>query len=369
LTVVAKTVAPLAFKSVVTGGASTCALTTAGAAYCWGHNLDGQVGNGTTSPRIVTPTAVSGGLTFASLTLPDAGRYACGLNAEGAAYCWGGNIGGQLGNGAIDTLLLTPTAVVGGHKFVSLTAGGAHTCGLAADSVAYCWGDNQFGAFGDGTVKPSPVPVVVAPGLHFKMLGAGGSYSCGLTSAGATYCWGYGTVGQLGNGGTQTSQVPVAVAGDVKFSSITVGALDACGLTSTGEAYCWGNNSYGEVGDGTTVRRAAPTAVGAGLRFTSMRMGFEHACGVVASGTAYCWGFNVAGEIGDGTMTHRSTPTQVVGGLTFENTSISDFHACGVTQIVGGSNDIYCWGQNTSGQLGDGTTTASATPVKVHFPR
>lgn len=113
----------------------------------------------------------------------------------------GGNVAGQLGDGTIDNSRLTPTAVVGGLEFLSLTAGGTHTCGLTADAIAYCWGDNFFGEFGDGTVTASASPVLAAPGVRFKMLVAAGAYTCGLTLAGAAYCWGQDNVGQLGNGG------------------------------------------------------------------------------------------------------------------------------------------------------------------------
>ena len=367
LSVAAPPAATVAFKSVVTGSTASCALTTTGRAYCWGSNIAGQLGNGTTSAASATPTAVTGGLTFESLSLPDAGRYACGLREDGAAYCWGFSAVGQIGDGTIDTQRLTPTAVAGGLKFVSLSAGGTHTCGLTTDSVAYCWGDNSSGEFGDGTVKGGGSPVLAAPGFRFKALVAAGGYTCGLTPAGAAYCWGSGTLGQLGNGGNASTLTPLAVSGGVTFVSITAGGLDACGMTATGEAYCWGYNSFGDVGDGTTESRLAPTRVAGGLRFANLRMGFEHACGVVAGGAAYCWGFNDRGALGDGTSTHRSMPMSVLGGLAFQSVSIADFHACGVTEIVGGTNDVYCWGDNTAGQLGDGTTTASSVPRKVRW--
>lgn len=357
------------FKSVVTGGTASCALTSTGRAYCWGSNSGGQLGNGSTSSVSSTPTAVAGDLTFESLTLATRARYGCGLRPDGAAYCWGFNSSGQLGDGTANTPHLTPAPVLGGLTFVSLSAGGLHTCGLTVDSLAYCWGDNSFGQFGDGTITGSPSPVSAAPGMRFKALVADDGYTCGLTSAGAAYCWGLGSVGNLGNGGTQSSLTPLAVAGGLTFASITAGGFDACGLTAIGEAHCWGFNSFGAVGDGSTTPRAVPTPVTGGRQFTSVRMGFEHACGVAVGGTAYCWGSNDQAALGDGTTTHRSVPTPVLGGLRFHIVSIADYHACGVTEIVDGTNDIYCWGDNAAGQLGDGTTTASSVPRKVRWPQ
>ncbi|MEP6733014.1 MAG: hypothetical protein ABJE10_20395 [bacterium] len=357
----------LTFKFVAASSSSTCALTTAGKAYCWGGNLGGELGNGTISTASATPTAVSGGFTFQSLAVPD-GRYVCGLRDDGAAYCWGWNTSGQTGNGTIDTILTTPTAVVGGLHFVSLASGASHTCGLTVDGVVYCWGDNTSGVFGDGTVTSSLSPVIAASGMHFKTLTAGLSITCGTTSADAAYCWGQGTNSQLGNGSNQDALTPVAVSGGIAFKSLTLDALGACGVTNTGDAYCWGHNMYGDVGDGTTTPRLVPTAVAGGLRFADLRVGFEHTCGVDTVGAAYCWGYNIYGELGDGTLTHRSVPTPVLGGFKFQSVSIGFGHACGITEIVGGANDIYCWGLNTSGQLGDGTTTSGTAPRKVQFP-
>jgi alpha-tubulin suppressor-like RCC1 family protein len=356
------------FKSVVTGATASCALMSTGLAYCWGSNSGGQLGNGTTSSVSSTPTPVAGSLTFESLTLPARARYACGLRADGTAYCWGFNSGGQLGDGTLSTQHLIPTLVVGGLKFISLSAGGLHTCGLTTDSTAYCWGDNTFGQFGNGTVTGSASPVPAAPGLRFKALVADDGYTCGLTSAGAGYCWGIGSAGELGNGGNKSSPTPVAVSGDLTFASITAGGFDACGVTATGEAHCWGFNSFGAVGDGSTTPRTVPTPVIGGHQFASVHMGFEHACGVAVGGAVYCWGSNDQAALGDGTTTHRSAPTAVLGGLRFQSVSIADYHACAVTEIVNGTNDIYCWGFNSAGQLGDGSTTASSVPLKVRWP-
>ena len=367
LSVVATPAAAVAFKSVVTGTNVSCALTTTGQAYCWGSNNVGQLGNGTKSAMTPTPTAVAGASTFESLSLTATGQYVCGLRVDGTAYCWGSNALGQIGDGTVGTQRLTPTAVAGGLRFVSLSAGGIHTCGLTTDSLAYCWGDNTFGQFGDGTVKGSASPVPAAPGLRFTALVASDGYACGLTPTGVGYCWGLGSAGVLGNGGHTSTPIPVAVSGGLAFTSITAGGFDACGLTASGDAYCWGNNSFGDVGDGTAIPRTVPTAVAGGVRFTNLLMGREHACGVATSGTAYCWGENDFGSLGDGTTTHRFTPT-AVGGLKFRTVSIGDSHTCGVTEIVGGSNDIYCWGNNSAGQLGDGTTTPSSVPLKVRWP-
>jgi alpha-tubulin suppressor-like RCC1 family protein len=187
----------------------TCGLTSAGTAYCWGDNSYGQIGDGTTTQRL-TPVAVQGGLVFTALT--GGGQHTCGRTSAGAAYCWGYNATGALGDGTSGPNRLTPVAVQGGLVFTALTAGFIHTCGLTSAGAAYCWGDNSYGQLGDGTGTYRLTPVAVQGGLVFTALTGGVSHTCGLTSAGAAYCWGWNGPGQLGDGTWGTNRLtPVAV--------------------------------------------------------------------------------------------------------------------------------------------------------------
>jgi alpha-tubulin suppressor-like RCC1 family protein len=350
--------------SLTAGYPHTCGLTSGGTAYCWGYNASGQLGDGDTTSRL-TPTPVVGGLTFRSLT---AGYpYTCGLMSGGAAYCWGDNSRGQLGDGTT-TNRLTPTLVAGGLTFTSLAVGvgGAHTCALTSGGAAYCWGYNPDGRLGDGTTTSRLTPTPVAGGLTFTSLALGGAHTCALTSGGAAYCWGYNSFGQLGDGTTTSRLTPTPVAGGLTFVSIALGDWHSCGLTSGGAAYCWGDNSLGALGDGDTTSRSTPTLVAGGLTFTSLALGGLHTCGLTSGGAAYCWGYNGWGELGDGTSgTDRLTPTPVAGGLPFTSLAAGGFHTCGLTS--GGA--AYCWGGNASGQLGDGTSgTNRLTPTPVARP-
>lgn len=354
--------------SAVVVGAHTCALTTAGSAYCWGYNGEGQLGNGSTSVTNPMPVAVAGGLAFQSLSVSKVNGVSCGLATSGKAYCWGRNDEGELGDGTT-TDRATPTPVAGGLSFMSLAVGTGHVCGIATDGTAYCWGSTTLGAFGDGSVGRRLTPRPSAPGITFERIVAGHEFTCGLTPAGAAYCWGRGQSGQLGDGNHTTSTLPVAVSGGLTFRSLAAAGLTACGLTDGGQAYCWGYNFFGTVGDGTgatedgTTRRIAPVAVAGGLTFRSLGAGYETVCGVSDAGNGYCWGYSF-GAVGDGTPDHRSIPTAVAGGLTFKGVSAGTGYSCGVTT----GNAVYCWGDNSNGQLGDGTTTSTVAPVPVRWP-
>jgi alpha-tubulin suppressor-like RCC1 family protein len=257
------------------------------------------------------------GLKFTSI---DAGAaHTCALTGAGEAYCWGRNDRGQLGDGTI-VVRLAP-ALVSGCTFQQIAAGGfniGHTCGLTATGQTYCWGDNETGQLGVGSadVLPHPTPLAVSTGVTFASITAGlGRHSCGRTALGTAYCWGQNSFGALGNGTQKGSAIPVEVAGTRTFSQLIAGGFigHTCAFTGTGDAYCWGENETGQVGDGTTVDRLAPTAVVGGLIFTSIDAGFRHTCGRDNTGAVYCWGANGAGQLGNNTNSQSNVPSKVFG--------------------------------------------------------
>jgi alpha-tubulin suppressor-like RCC1 family protein len=350
--------------SVATGTYHSCALDASGAAWCWGFNQDGPIGDGTTTWRD-TPVQVTGGLTFTSLTA--GAMHTCGLTSAGSAYCWGN--GGQVGDGtAIDRT--APTAVAGGLTFIQLAASGFHTCGLTAASRAYCWGLNGEGQLGDATFAARLVPTPVANAVDgstvtFASLEAGAEHTCGLTSGGKAYCWGSGKRGQTGDGTIDgRSAAPKAVTGTLAFTELTARHNNTCGL-SGGALYCWGLNANGQLGDGTFTSHASPS-LAAGGPFAALAAGSTvpgnddlglHNCALTAAGAAYCWGLNARGQGGDGTTTDHNTPTAVTGPgggapLAFASLSTGLAHTCGSTT----GHAIYCWGADVSSEQGNQIT-------------
>jgi hypothetical protein len=311
---------------------------------------------------------VQGGVTFASIT---AGAYhTCGLTGAGAAYCWGQNTYGQLGDNTT-TDRHTPVAVGGGLSWSAVASSEAanHTCAVKASTqLIYCWGHRFNGRVGDisGYALQQTKPVAVGSGLAFVQVAAGQSHTCGLTGAGQAWCWGYNAYGQLGDNTTTDRSTPVAVQqGGVTFTSITAGQYHTCGLTSAGAAWCWGYNVYGQLGDNTTTQRLTPVAVQqGGVTFTSITADFYHTCGLTSAGAAYCWGYNVYGQLGDNSVTQRLAPVAVVGGLSWSAIVSSPvaYHTCGLA-----GTQAYCWGYDSYAQLGDWTSGDALLPVQTWY--
>lgn len=301
---------------VAAGGEHTCALTTAGAVKCWGHNLYGEVGDGSASDRPF-PTSVTG-LQSGVAAITMGFFHACALTTSGGVKCWGSNSNGAIGTGATANYYTTPQDVVGlSSGVVAIDAGDLHTCALLANGGVKCWGWNLWGQIGDGTSGPSAdrlTPVDVASVSNVEQLAVGLDHACVLMAGDAVRCWGYNAYGQIGDG-TQTDRPsPVDITLGGTPLGFAMGGGHSCAILPDG-VNCWGDNSYGEVGDGTSGNlRLTPTGVTglAGLP-AQLRGGAGHTCALVG-GDVYCWGRNVEGQLGDGTTTNRSTPVPVAGG-------------------------------------------------------
>jgi alpha-tubulin suppressor-like RCC1 family protein/uncharacterized protein YjdB len=242
--------------SSVTG---PCGRATSGAAWCWGDNSSGRLGNGTNTNSSV-PVPVSGGHNFAQVAA-GSNAHACGVDTSNAAWCWGADGSGQLGDGAT-TDSNVPVAVIGGHLFAQVSAGsGGQSCGVTTAHAAYCWGSNANGLLGNGGGLGSSTPVLVSGGILFTQVSSGTSSNCGVDTGGNAWCWGDGVAGELGNGASGPSNVPVLVAGGLQFAFVSAGGSNNCGSTTGGAVFCWGLGSSGQLGNGGTANSNVPVRV------------------------------------------------------------------------------------------------------------
>jgi alpha-tubulin suppressor-like RCC1 family protein len=398
-----------------------CALTTGGEAYCWGANGYGDIGDGTQIPRTV-PTAVhAGGARFQAIAAGGGdvvGPFTCALTAAGEVYCWGSNVNGELGlNPASLFSAWIPVRSAAG-PYVSLAVGGGSVCAITAAGTAECWGRNLTGQLGDGTNSDRFTPTPV-PGVAFGRISVGTYHTCGASTTGGLWCWGSNQSGQLGAflGNPATHPAPVkvnpgppaalhitgpasAVAGQTIAPAVTVSAKDAFGdvagvgaspvtialganpgsatlggtttATVSGGAAAFASLTIGAAGSGYTLvasypgipaDTSAPFTVTVPVNVTAVPLsaGVSHACEIRSGGAVWCWGGNAAGQLGDGTTGDASLPVQVAAAPSFVAVSAGDDHTCALTS----AGAAYCWGGNGVGQLGNGGTGTGLTPTAV----
>jgi alpha-tubulin suppressor-like RCC1 family protein len=386
--------------ALTAGDAHTCAVLNTGAAYCWGNNSFGQLGKDTSNhPTTANPTPVSVRLPTGTTAtaLIAAHDHTCAVLNTGAAYCWGNNYSGQLGNStdngqANPNPTPTPVALPTATTVTALTAGFAHTCAVRNTGDVTCWGYNNFGQLGNdtnsGTVtaNPAPLPVVLPTATTATALTAGDDHTCAVLNTGAVTCWGYNVFGQLGNttnNGTSTANpapLPVVLPTATTATALTAGDAHTCALLNTGAVTCWGHNRYGQLGNstnnGTSTANPAPLPVvlPAGTTATALAAGDDHTCAVLNTGDVTCWGRNLYGQLGNSTNNRTSNtnpaplPVVLPAGTTATALTAGDAHTCAVLN----TGDVTCWGYNYSGQLGNTTNTDTSntnpTPLPVALP-
>ncbi len=381
----------LGVENVAMGLEHTCAVVEGGSAYCWGGNVAGQLGTGSSGDG---PSPLPSPVLTNVTDLAAGSEHTCALRADTTVSCWGFNGAGRLGTGD-EVSSAAPRTVVaseaGGAPLtgvVDIVAGSTHTCALVADGTARCWGYNYWGGLGTGSIAQSTVPAVVVdpdgtgrPFAGLTRLSAGGFHTCAVTDGGTAYCWGWNVAGQLGIGrsGPGPTTVPSAVVADASGEPLTgvtelgAGNVHTCAVLAGGTASCWGQNAYGQLGDGAAPANSpVPVAVLDGATgepvtgIARLRDGGLHSCAVTTDGGARCWGLNESGQLGDGATLDRDVAAAVLtaGGEPFgavAELAARQYQSCAVTA----TGVLWCWGVNGDGQLGDGSVENRTAPTPV----
>ncbi len=329
----------------------TCALYEE-RVYCWGSNTVGQLGDGTMTNRS-TPTLIA--LPAGRVEVLSTGSQSSCAIIDGDVWCWGEEFGGplQLATGA-------PASVVTvGHDFLCLTA----------DQTS-CMGTNEKGELGDGTTMSRTTLAPIA-GPRMRAIHAGEDHACALPAqGGGPLCWGHNDDGFLGTGSLTPdySTLPVAVSGGLTSLPIA-GSWHACALEA-GEVWCWGRGGNGELGNGGTEASAVPLRVPALANVTALDVAgmdtSQDASCAIADGDVWCWGMGLDGRLGTGRADPEYVPARVAGlPAAAVEIALGYGHTCAT--LVDG--DVWCWGRGSAGQLGDGSRSGSFVPVRVQRPQ
>jgi alpha-tubulin suppressor-like RCC1 family protein len=361
---------PGSAQAISAGGAHACGLQKNGNLKCWGKG--GLVGDDTRVPR---RTAVDvGGFSADVVSVVTGDRHSCALTGDGRVFCWGSNADrGQLGpakDGGPETDALKPREipylVAGGVTFIA--AGALHTCVIQPLGEVWCWGDNTAWQVSAGApaMSPKPTPVLDDAGYSVngaRAVAAGGAHTCFLTGNEAR-CWGSNDHGQLAS---RTSELlirnPFTISLDGGVTAIAAGRAHTCALVGD-SVWCWGANGSGQLGDNTDFDSPGPVSprLPQGTRVVSLSAGGDDTCVITLDRVLWCWGDNTFGQIGDGSKLQQFEPVKV-HDLTddIRNVSVGSNFTCAVTS----AGKAYCWGRNADGQLGDGTIEDRDQPREV----
>lgn len=399
---------PNPLVDITVGGGFSCALDTAHNPWCWGFNTGGTFGQGAFNEGSTTPVPAASGRQFVDLSAGES--MLCGIDLSGGTYCWGRNDFGSLGIGFVTPTsgplgVPTPTRVVGDPGFVSISVGSYGACGLTAPGTAYCWGSHQV------FVAAALSATLVASAPAFARISHGMDHICGLTMDRKIYCWGENESGQLGDGTTAPRTTPTLVAGGMTWRFVSAGNRHTCAITTDNRAYCWGSystefESEGETGIGTLFGSLVPMQVTGGLPpLAVVSAGLVNTCGLTADGSGYCWGFR--GTLGNGEYFYSAGPVQVSGVQNAQDVARGSPLGCYVNttkqlrcwaeteagtsagvpsfgsfavkavSLTGGyagssaclirdaDSRVACWGDNSLGQLGNGTTVSATVPTLI----
>ncbi len=324
-----------------------CAVGEDGDLWCWGSNSKKEIGRQSDSYRL-TPTIVEGVSDIVSVALAESST--CALSSAGRVQCWGNALAGQLGSQwALGDI---PTEVTDLNDAVQISAGYQHYCVLRADGTTWCWGQNSSLQVSPSAARGGvPFPIEVTEVPNAIDVAVGGSHSCILTTDGKVWCWGANDQGQLGNGSVSAFVLPAEVPGLANVTEIAAQGYGTCALNTSNEVWCWGYNNEGQLGIGKkSLREASPTRVqGLGLA-ERIWAGPHNTCAQNSIGKLFCWGYNFSGQLLTGDVSVHLSPMEMAPAANIRSVGIGFGASCVLSQ----DSSILCWGTNNVGQLGNG---------------
>jgi alpha-tubulin suppressor-like RCC1 family protein len=370
---------------VASSAANSCGLSNTGVPYCWGAISNGALGNPTYVANRQVPSRIEdAAIGEAFVDIAHGGSTGCGVTTGGAAWCWGLNTSGQVGNGGVASPQTSPVQVVAtGMGLVDkVGVGTAHACALNRSGRVWCWGNNGSGRLGNGNTTSSSSPVAVVTTLMTRTIvdiAVGGTHTCALDDIGQVWCWGVNSLGQMGRGNLTASSSPAlaTTASGMAFpvARLSAGGLHTCAIDATTSAWCWGSSTSGRLGlsisSGSSPVKVGNSTMG-NVGLVDIGAYESHSCAVKNDGTTWCWGSANAGRLGNGSTSSLGNPNAVQvanipAGLVMLQLSQgpSSGHSC----VWGAPGRSWCWGAGGSGRLGHNASPLAAySAVETLWP-
>lgn len=324
--------------------------------YVWGHNVSGQIGDNTTTAKS-SPVAL-GSLSWKFVHSHFSGTCAAAIRSDDLLFTWGSNFGGTLGDGT--TLSRSSPVQIGSGTWSRVSVSGRGCLAIKTDGTLWGWGQNNYGSVGDGTTINRSSPVQIGSS-SWSWISTGESHCLGI-SGGRLFGWGFNTNGQLGTGNTTRRSSPQQIGALTTWNRAAAGQNYSMATNTAGNLFTWGGNASGQLGNNNTNSRSSPVVVG-GVQYQDISAGRLCSAALrtaAGGGQLYTWGNNDSGQLGQGTTLNRSSPIQVTGS--WSQISVGYRHMAGMKFP---SNTIWTWGNNQYGHLGSGTTTNRSSPVQV----
>lgn len=361
-----------------------CVVRSDGAVFCWGAYSNGRLGTAATADvtALSSATAVTGftgDAGTAATTVSTGANHACALRDDGHVFCWGLNNGAQIGLSTSTPSSATPNQISLSARALDIAAGYSHTCALLVGGTVQCWGSDAMGQLGDsasGTTSATPVTVALASGGgtlgNVAQITAGDNHTCALTASGDVYCWGQIVVGSF----IGTASTATAVTGwQATPTQLSAGSDNTCARLVDGTVACVGANATGRSGKdpnlySVVTAPAVVTGIPSTELVTQVGCGVLHSCAYTVSGKTYCWGANSNGELGRGS----TSPSADHGAVTVKLSGSTDY-VYGLS-VMGGyqftcltnAHGLSCFGNGASGRMGNGSTSSQTNPVVSYLP-
>jgi alpha-tubulin suppressor-like RCC1 family protein len=352
------------WTTVSAGGAHTMAIRDGGGLFTWGRNNNGQLGLGASaSSSYNTPQQVGSERNWSNIS---AGNSHClALKNNNTLWAWGRNSDGQVGVGSNAAMFSSPQQIGSDTNWSAISAGIEFCIALKSNGTLWSWGDNTYGQLGDNSIVDKNAPVQIGTDTNWTQIAAGTDHVIALKSNGTLWAWGRNNVGQFGAASPTSSLVPIQIGTDTNWSKIAAGIEHSIAIKNDNTYWVWGGNTNGQFGNGTMTSSSTPTSISAFNNPIQFSKGNQHSVVIKPDGTLWSAGGNTSGQLGNGNNTVQSSPVQENSSATnwsFVTSKVSH------TMAIKSNGELYAWGANLYGQLGDASASAKNVPTLISCP-